>query len=519
MRKTSYRYSEPLAMLYIALLLVSSVLTRKFFHTPFGLMSAASLISPLWYILSDIIAEVYGYDKARRLFYTAIIFLVIFSGLLTFISSIDSQSEEINHVHHAVFAHMFRLSLFFAVSIIVAWQINIFLLLRWKFLFRGRYFWLRSLGGSGIALILYSSFVIFSTLVTIMPLEKIIELIVLSCALKLLVIIVFSVPSQMICTYLKRVEQVDMYETVSFNPFASVKQHTPLPDLPTQSGMILVADDNDLPTKKVFYKFWNKPGVQGRTPIIAFPGGPGVAHQLYERHSLFLSDANPLLLFDPLGTGASDSLDSGEYTVARYVKTAKALIDHFGFKKIILVGGSYGSVAAQQFILDYPEMVERLILIAGIPSYEFSASAKQQLLARGTLEQIAMGHRLFNGELYTKADVSHYFKVMAPLYSVKAAQAAEGEMAAPPVDCAVEPLRYGFTHCLRTIDFRPQLPTIKVPTLILVGKEDWITPEDQAQVLHQLIPNSRLVVIENAGHALAVDAAERYKQELLAFIG
>ena len=61
------------------------------------------------------------------------------------------------------------------------------------------------------------------------------------------------------------------------------------------------------------------------------------------------------------------------------------------------------------------------------------------------------------------------------------------------------------------------LPKISVPTLILVGAEDAITPVADSEKMHRAIAGSRLVVLENAGHVSNLERTEQFNQALLDF--
>jgi len=62
------------------------------------------------------------------------------------------------------------------------------------------------------------------------------------------------------------------------------------------------------------------------------------------------------------------------------------------------------------------------------------------------------------------------------------------------------------------------LAQINVPTLILVGREDPITPVEDSETMHSRIQDSRLVVIENAAHVSNIEQADVFNQELKAFL-
>ena len=67
-------------------------------------------------------------------------------------------------------------------------------------------------------------------------------------------------------------------------------------------------------------------------------------------------------------------------------------------------------------------------------------------------------------------------------------------------------------------DARPLLPEIRVPVLILVGKDDRIVPIEEAQAMNDLIPDSRLEIIGDAGHLPNMEQPELYNRIVRDFI-
>ena len=69
-----------------------------------------------------------------------------------------------------------------------------------------------------------------------------------------------------------------------------------------------------------------------------------------------------------------------------------------------------------------------------------------------------------------------------------------------------------------THDTRNQLKEIKTPTLILVGKNDELTPPSMAKELSSKIPNSKLIVFEQGGHGLYWEVPELFNESVIEFI-
>jgi pimeloyl-ACP methyl ester carboxylesterase len=67
-------------------------------------------------------------------------------------------------------------------------------------------------------------------------------------------------------------------------------------------------------------------------------------------------------------------------------------------------------------------------------------------------------------------------------------------------------------------DVREKLADINIPTLIIGGSHDFVTPSFLQKSMHENIKNSKLLIIEGAGHVSAVDSAERFNKEILDFL-
>jgi pimeloyl-ACP methyl ester carboxylesterase len=68
------------------------------------------------------------------------------------------------------------------------------------------------------------------------------------------------------------------------------------------------------------------------------------------------------------------------------------------------------------------------------------------------------------------------------------------------------------------IDSRPGLPAISVPTLVLVGDSDQLTPRHLAEEMAAAIPNARLVVVPECGHASTLEQPEAVNRALIEWI-
>jgi len=67
-------------------------------------------------------------------------------------------------------------------------------------------------------------------------------------------------------------------------------------------------------------------------------------------------------------------------------------------------------------------------------------------------------------------------------------------------------------------DIKAQLSRITCPTLVTVGRDDWITPVASSETIASLIPGARLVVFEKSGHSPQIEEAEQWRQVVRDFL-
>ena len=88
----------------------------------------------------------------------------------------------------------------------------------------------------------------------------------------------------------------------------------------------------------------------------------------------------------------------------------------------------------------------------------------------------------------------------------------------PPYSHAQWAANYCFTHNMPGYDLKPRLPSVTCPTLVTVGRADWVTPVSSAETIAGLIPGAQLVVFEKSGHSPQFEEAELFQQVMRDFL-
>ncbi len=258
----------------------------------------------------------------------------------------------------------------------------------------------------------------------------------------------------------------------------------------------------------------------GEQRPVAFilPGGPGADHTAYLSYAC-LKEVTDLVFYDPRGCGASDKGEAKNYTMDNYIDDIESIRQHLSIDKMILIGKSYGSMCALGYALRYPHAVQKLVLAAGAPSYRFLETAKKNLLRLGSAEQIKVCEKLWAGSFKSKDEVHDYFDIMSTLYSVKArTQKNSFNLGKKTKMFSFEALNEGFRHSFWWFDYEDKLQQVLCPTLVLVGREDWVNDAKHGEQMALSIPYSQLHVFEKSGHAMESDVPEEYFQVIADFI-
>jgi proline iminopeptidase len=157
------------------------------------------------------------------------------------------------------------------------------------------------------------------------------------------------------------------------------------------------------------------------------------------------------------------------------------------------------------------------VLISTAPSYDFMAEANAIAAERASLEQQRVLPTIFDGTIRTADNWRHWWDVMLPLYFYRYDQAIGDAMLGRGIGNP-EITRYMFEHELPHYDVRPRLGMIGVPTLIISGRHDWITPPTQGAEIHGLMPGSVFTVFEHSGHMPFIEEQDAFLDVVRRFL-
>jgi len=233
-------------------------------------------------------------------------------------------------------------------------------------------------------------------------------------------------------------------------------------------------------------------------PILLIHGS-GVSAGCWVNQLRGLREALRMMAIDLPGHGESDSIRTA--SVEEYADTVAKFLKVLGSGPVIVVGHSLGGAVAIALAARRPDTVSALVLLASCAKLPGVDSSRERWLAYlpGVLRRI----------LYLSMAQKLLFAPGVPRYAVRLGMQ---ELRS----CRPETIRKDL-EAAKAMDVADQAAGLDVPTLILCGSRDRLTPPALSERLRDLIPRSRLCIIDGAGHMLLLEVPERVNQEVLNF--
>ena len=241
-------------------------------------------------------------------------------------------------------------------------------------------------------------------------------------------------------------------------------------------------------------------------PCVVIHGGLGLDH-VYMRPVDFLGSALRLIYLDVRGNGRSGRPPLETLTFETFCADLEALRQHLGIERWAALGNSYGGFIALEYALRYPEHISHLILSDTSPSCgdyeeEIGANVERHNPSPDVLAALAE-------EPTDDASFSRNFTALLPLYyahydAERARRQFEGTIFCHQTAAHAQPM------AKRVYNVTRRLGEIHVPTLVTVGREDFICPPSRAEILHAGIPDSELAIFEHSGHFPFVEEPETF---------
>ncbi len=245
------------------------------------------------------------------------------------------------------------------------------------------------------------------------------------------------------------------------------------------------------------------------TPFLVMHGGLGVDHSYFRPTFDSLGDTFKLIFYDHRGNGRSGRPPINTITYEQLADDANALRDTLGYDKIGVIGHSAGGYVALHYAIRHQKGINYLILIDTAPTFDYLKELLDNVKSKNPTPEIIA--TLNAPAAPTIEGFQQQFKILQPLYfydfnselKEKTDEIIEKMILNPEVAALNDRL-------MQKYNVSSQLNEIEVPTLILVGEDDFICPPSQAKRMHNSIPNSELFIFKKCGHYPFYEAQDEF---------
>jgi proline-specific peptidase len=281
---------------------------------------------------------------------------------------------------------------------------------------------------------------------------------------------------------------------------------------------------HNLPTTEGYFEgaggvrlFYRVAGRQGDPIVFLHGSGGGLNIGGYDMEPL-AERGHRLLMFNERGAGRSEIItDATKLRIDDLVQDVEAFRERFGLDKFDMIGVSWGSAVALEYITRYPQHVSRVALLGPIsPTFALYQERLKHLNSLKT-EKEREQEKQIREKIRTAPDsevpelCNELFQASHREYVVDTAhlKRSRQDPCAYPV-AGLRNAQFVFQSGLASLgewDFRSDMKKVKVPALVLEGAETHV-PLSEAREWVKSLPDARFLLIPDAGHAIFIDQPE-----------
>jgi proline iminopeptidase len=249
-------------------------------------------------------------------------------------------------------------------------------------------------------------------------------------------------------------------------------------------------------------------------PCLVMHGGLGCDHTYMHPWMDALGDTFEMVYYDHRGNGRSGRPPLETLNFEQFAADADALRAYLGFERVAVIGSSYGGFIAQEYAIRYPDYVLALFPMDTAPVFDYAEEVKMHALRKGATPQ--MIEVLDSLEPETDEDFAGMMDLIGPLYYYDYDPDLAAQNMGQTIYCA-SAARRGF-EILKGWDTRNRLRGVRAPTLVLCGRDDYITPPNKSEDIQRHIPDAELKIFEYSGHMPFLEEPEAFFGAIREFI-
>ncbi|MBT2506774.1 proline iminopeptidase-family hydrolase [Streptomyces sp. ISL-98] len=277
------------------------------------------------------------------------------------------------------------------------------------------------------------------------------------------------------------------------------------------------------------YRTWYQivgelPAPDGKLPLLVINGGPGCPHDyLEDLAALAGENGRPVVFYDQLGCGRSDHPDDpGLWVMDTFVDEVAAVREELGLGRLHILGHSWGSQVALEYVLGRPAGLVGLVLagpIAGAPAYEAEARRLKESLPPEVQEVIDRHEAdgTTGDDAYVEATMAFHKRWLCRLDPWPDHLMRSVTNWREDVYETMWGAEWNVTGNLKDWDITARLGELDLPVLVTSGRYDVTTPT-VVRPLADGIRGAEWVVFEQSAHLPSAEEPERFRQVLESFL-
>jgi proline-specific peptidase len=239
-------------------------------------------------------------------------------------------------------------------------------------------------------------------------------------------------------------------------------------------------------------------------PLLLMHGGPGADHWSV-RPLRRCADRFTVVCYDHRCNGRSTGAPVESMTWDNLTADADALRERLGYDRWAVLGHSFGGHVALEYALRYPDRLSHLVLLDTGGDARWSRENAPDLLARRGYRQrtVALVRRFFAGRITPDEMMPALLRFGGAYYYRGRGYAAilrELRHGGWRAKVRPEALIFAGRELLDGWTVMDRLGEIRVPTLVIAGRDDFLFPPEHQAALAAGIPGARLTIVERAGH-------------------
>jgi len=237
---------------------------------------------------------------------------------------------------------------------------------------------------------------------------------------------------------------------------------------------------------------------------LVFLHGLGWDHMLWQSATERFARAYRVIAGDTRGHGQSDK-PPGPYSIATFAEDWHGALAALGVRGACLVGFSQGGMIAQLLALQHPEDVGALCLVSTSCRVDPAVRARlEERIAIARADGPAAAARAAAASVFSKAYASAHPDAIERFVAWRAAMAQE-------------PL-FEATRAGAGFDVSQDLARLSVPTVVVYGTDDALTPPSVVKQVAAAVPGSTLMEVAGAGHMIPVEQPRRFEEIVATFL-